>query len=164
LTRPGRHADASGSGQMTARSNSDASSPKGDWRRFGPNGRAVIALLERVSRMTAVEATGLLPLAKLANHDAPRFGLMDMAIVLAEEHRPSELLVAREGTLGAMRVARSNYSAAPSLPVVWETGWRMIELVVEQAVVAVVVRDLLPAEAFGKLYEPWRRAIGEPGL
>ena len=108
------------------------------WQAFGPNGEAVMALVEQARTLTPEDATRL-----DAAWDAARYAARDAAWYAA--------------WYAAGDAAR--YAARDAA---WYAAWDAARAAAGYAVNALVVRDLITTEQFDILYGPWKAVMETP--
>lgn len=106
---------------------------------YGPNSEAVAALIERARRLTADKEWSL-----------------SVAWEAGTERWQAARAAAREAAWDARREAWAAARAATP----WNAAWAAAGAV-EDAALALVVRDLIIPAQFEVLYGPWREVVGD---
>lgn len=112
------------------------------WQVFGPNGEAVVALIDRAKRLTAAEVRKL----RTAGYAA----------------RGSAWYAARDAAWYAARDAARHAARHAAWSAAGDAAWDAAGDAAGDAARALVVRDLITTEQFDILYGPWRAVMETP--
>jgi hypothetical protein len=128
------------------------------WRALGPNGRELVALIERCQRLTADEA-GSLAAARATVPDSAWDAAWNVVWDTAwNTGRATVRDVAWEAAWAVVRaaaVAAGNAAGAAVGDAIRNAAWN----VVRSAIVALCLRDVIAEEHFNTLYGPWASVI-----
>lgn len=123
------------------------------WQALGPNGEAVVALIERARRLTRAEMDSL-GTARYAAWNAARYAALNAARDAARVASwNAARYAARDAALDAARDATRVAAESVAWLASWDAAWG--------AAVALIVRDLLPREHYDVLVGPWAAVTGK---
>lgn len=128
------------------------------WMVFGPNGDKVVALFDRIEKLTPDELSALLEGGRGVNFEL-RYFLVGLVKDLAEKYgRWAGFIAAQAPMFRAFSVASDRYYRLPkeSRPSV---NLQAIPHVLQDAVSATIFSDLLATRYFDFLYSDWSRVI-----
>jgi hypothetical protein len=132
-----------------------------DWRRFGPNGRAVCALLERARQLTDEEAEALIAAQRQARGQA--LAPIDQAVARSGRKDVPQSLRAACAVVGGSR-RKVEHVALVGVLTEHANHRYVLSSTVYLASIALALRDMLTRDEFGWLYGVWQEVIGQPRI
>jgi hypothetical protein len=116
------------------------------WQALGPNGEVVAGLIEQCKTLTNKQAK------HLAVRDAVRDAARDAACDAVRD-------AARDAACDAAWHAARDAAWGAAWRAAWDGVWDAAWDAVREAVLALMVRDLITAEQFDLLYGPWKSVM-----
>jgi hypothetical protein len=126
------------------------------WHLFGPNGRAVVALIERAATLTGSEIVALRPPVNTI--------VAWYALRAPSDHWRRHDALEMAGQLAAAAAKEAIIDCASELIASGYRGHLEAMEAAQLAAQALVVRDLLGRDEFVRYYAPWQRVVDEPHL